>query len=309
MDRKIFGIIFLAVMSASCSPQTFNLGIELRSPSKSGMSLANKNISVIYMDDGKMADSLFLSSISDGFAQTLEKDYFGGDEVIGIYRVDKDPDVNYMSKDNMARLLVETGSDVTFLFDLVSMGETAFSAAEPVATSSAPDSSYFMEASTPFAIKLYAYDAMNPQDTVQVFNGSSTAKSPVYTSGDESNDRLVDKAMSSMDEPGYSVGRQSAGIFLSTWTNSNFTLYYYEDSDWYQASQAAYDYKWTTAMDKWISLLDTKDLRKRSCLEYNLAVVNYILGQKSLASQWLDRSDADYRLPESSNLRKKINRL
>jgi len=308
MKKSITGALCL-FLALSCSPLTFNLGVEMRGPSKTGLSLGGKNLSVAYLDDGKASDSLFLASISEGFSQVVEKDYFGGEEVVDIYRIERQPGVDYLSKDVMVRLLVETDSDVTFLFDLESIGETSFSAPEKVSSAVSSDSTYFVEASTPFAIKLYVYDAMNVQDTVLVFNGKSVVKSPVYTDGDEAGPVLLEKAMKSIYEPGYSIGKQSAGIFLSTWQHNNFTLYYYDDSEWYKASQAAYDYKWTTAMDTWMSMLDTKDMRRRSCIEYNLAVVNCILGQKSIASQWLDRSDADYRLPESSDIRRKINKL
>ncbi|MCM1198389.1 MAG: DUF6340 family protein [Clostridium sp.] len=310
VKKSIFGILLPAMAAAvSCSPSTFNLGLEMRSPSTSGLSLGNKDLSVVYLDNGRQADSIFLANVSEGFAQSLEKDYFGGNEVIGIYRVDKVQDEDYLSRDAMVRMLVETGSDVTFLFDLVSMGEPSFSIPEKVAAPVSADSAYFVEASIPFAIKLYTYDAMNAQDTVLVFNGKSTAKAPVYTDGAESRAVLAQKALKSLDEPGYTTGRQCSNIFLSQWEKANFTMYYYGSEDWYTASQAAYDYNWKKAMDIWISMLDTKNLQKRSCLEYNIAAVNYILGQKSLASQWLDRSDVDFRLPESGKLRAKINRM
>ncbi|MDE6870737.1 MAG: hypothetical protein K2O58_02820 [Bacteroidales bacterium] len=310
VKKSILGMLLPALAAAvSCSPSTFNLGIEMRGPSRSGLSLGNKNLSVVYVDNGNYGDSLFLASVSEGFAQTLEKDYFGGNEVVGIYRVDKEDGMDYQSKKAMIRMLVETGSDATFLFDLGTMGKPTFSLPEKVASAVSADSAYLVEASTPFDIRLYAYDAMNVKDTVFVFNGRSTAKSPVYTSGDETDAAMAEKAMRSMDEPGYTVGRQSANIFLSTWDKANFTLYYYGSEEWYEASQAAYDYNWKKAMDIWMSMLGTKDLQKRSCLEYNLSVVNCILGQKSLAEQWLDRSDADYRLPESANLRIKIGKL
>lgn len=311
IKKSISGGLLLPLLAAavSCSPSTFNIGLEMRGPSKSGLSLGNKNLSVVYTDNGNYGDSLFLASVSEGFAQILEKDYFGGNEVVGIYRVDKEQDTDYRSKETLIRMLLETESDVTFLLDLQSMGESSLSAAEKVAAPVSADSAYFVEASTPFAMRVYAYDAMNPADTVLVFNGKSVAKSPVYTDGRESEAVLVKKAMLSMDEPGFAIGRQSANIFVSTWQKTDFTLYYYGSDDWYTASQAAYDYNWKKAMDIWMSMLGTKDMQKRSCIEYNMAVVNCILGQKSLAEQWLDCSDADFRLPESSSLRKKINRL
>ncbi len=285
------------------------MSVDMRTPSKSGLSLGNKNLSVIYLDKGESRDSIFISSVAEGFAQSLEKDYFSGEQAIGIYRVSQGKDADYASKDSLVNLLVETGSDVAFVFDLVDMGETSLTKEVRVAAPTSADSMYVAEASTPFTVKLYSYDAMNAKDTVVTFTGKSSARTSVYTSGAETEDALMAKAVNTMSEAGLATGIQSSNIFLSTWKQSRFTFYYYDADIWYKASQAAYDYDWKTAIDVWMSLMDTKDLRKRSCIEYNLAVTFYILGQKSIALQWLDRSDADYMLPESAFVRSRINSL
>ena len=309
MKKLIYGVLLLSFAAVSCSPLTFNMSVDMRTPSKSGLSLGNKNLSVIYLDKGESRDSIFISSVAEGFAQSLEKDYFSGEQAIGIYRVSQGKDADYASKDSLVNLLVETGSDVAFVFDLVDMGETSLTKEVRVAAPTSADSMYVAEASTPFTVKLYSYDAMNAKDTVVTFTGKSSARTSVYTSGSETEDALMAKAVDTMSEAGFATGVQSSNIFLSTWKQSRFTFYYYDADIWYKASQAAYDYDWKTAIDVWMSLMDTKDLRKRSCIEYNLAVTFYILGQKSIASQWLDRSDADYMLPESAFVRSRINSL
>ena len=59
-------------------------------------------------------------------------------------------------------------------------------------------------------------------------------------------------------------------------------------------------------MDIWMRLLDTGNMLKRACAEYNIAAACCIMGEKELAVQWLDRADADYQLPYSSTLRSRI---
>jgi hypothetical protein len=60
-------------------------------------------------------------------------------------------------------------------------------------------------------------------------------------------------------------------------------------------------------MDQWFKLLDSYDLMKRACAEYNIAVACYMLGDYALAEQWLDRSDADNKLPNmSDSFRKRL---
>ena len=70
---KIFRLIAIAfpLMLVSCGPTYFSLGVDMRLPSRSGIVLTGKNMSVTYLDNG--TDSLFMSSVAEGFAQALEK--------------------------------------------------------------------------------------------------------------------------------------------------------------------------------------------------------------------------------------------
>ena len=74
----------------------------------------------------------------------------------------------------------------------------------------------------------------------------------------------------------------------------------------YKALEKAEAYDWKGAMDIWIDLLDTGDMLKRSCAEYDIAVACYMLGDYPLAIEWLDLSDKDNKLPISDALRKRI---
>ena len=55
-----------------------------------------------------------------------------------------------------------------------------------------------------------------------------------------------------------------------------------------------------------LALKSSNDLLRRSCAEYNIAVACYMMGEYELASEWLDRSDKDNKLPLSDGLRKRI---
>lgn len=252
----------------SCGPTYFSMGVDLRSPAKSGIALSGKNLSVSYI--AEEGDSLFLQSVAEGFATALEKDYFGGEPRIGIYRIDNPEGADYTCRDSMFNLLMDTGVDVAFLFKLQSVEK--------------PEDSV---SNIPFGIGLYVYDGMNKSDSVQTFEGKSSLNQAVDIS-----------------EQGLEVGRRSASSFVSSWTNKRFTFYYYDSNyKWSEAASLAADYKFREAMDIWMSLLDTGNLLRRSCAEFNIAAVCCISGDAELAKEWLDRSDADYRLPGSSVLR------
>lgn len=309
MKYRIAAAFTAAFLCMACSPATFNITLDMRAPSKTGLSLGGKNISVSYLAGAGKRDSLFASGIAEGFAGAIEEDYFGGNEVIDIYKVSREPVADYSRKDAMIGLLVEQGSDAAFLFEVLSMGDISVSSAQKTASPASADSSHYAVASAPFAIRLYVYDAMNPADTVLIYNASSRAEATVRTNGRESSAVLHAKAEKAMADAGETIGRRSADIFLSTWEKTDFPIYYFESDEWFSAAKYASEYKWTEAMDKWISMLGTKNLLKKACLEYNLAAVNCILGYKDIALQWLDRSDSDYGLPESPALRRRIGKL
>ncbi len=242
------------------------MSVEMSSSSKSGMSLNGKNISVSYMDKENADDELFLSCAAEGFAEALEEDYFDGEKAIGIYKVDEAEGIDNTSKEGMVNLLVDTGADVAFLFDVDTQDSGSFE------------------------MQLYTYDAMNQADTVQVFLGKGSF------------------GTISKSSHGLKVGEKSAEYFTPTWQKESFVFYYFSSDKWNSAAVYANSYKFKEAMDIWLELVDSKDLYKRSCAEYNIAVACYILGERSLAKQWLDRSDNDYKLAESPSFRKKLNK-
>lgn len=306
------GFLFSAVLpflaAVSCGPMTFTMDVEMRGVSRSGLDLGRKSFSVVYLDSGSKADSLFGSGVSEGFAQKLETEYFSGERFIDIYRLDMKPGADYASKDTLLNILMDTGSDVVFLFEPPALGEAV--AGKPAKVTSAgrsADSSYVSEVSVPFSIRLDVYDSMNKADSVFSFNGADVAKPVAYTDGAESQAELVAKGLSSLGDAGKDVGRRMADTFVSTWKSERHPVIYYDAQAWINAAYAANDYRWKDAMDIWIRFADSGNYEKRSCAAYNISLACYMMGDYALALEWLDRSDKDYPLAVSRELRKKIN--
>ena len=57
----ILGLSALAL--AACSPQTLTMSVDMRHPSKSGIDLSRKTISIVYMDDGAV-DTTFSNGVA-----------------------------------------------------------------------------------------------------------------------------------------------------------------------------------------------------------------------------------------------------
>lgn len=270
MRRLYLLFLFAALLVCSCSPSRHAIHVEMRYPSKSGVELAGKIISVVYLTDGDSLADTFNASLAEGFASELEPDYGTGEGSIGIYSL-KNTGGNYSHKDTLVNLLMDTGSDAVFLFDKVGMSKAG-------------------ENLTKFTVKLYCFDAMNKAENVYSFAGSKVV--------DISSDDFSNEAMKS--------GETVASSFKSQWKHEQYSVIYYENEKWYNALEKAAAYDWKGAMDMWMGFLSTSDLMKRSCAEYNIAVACYMLGDYDLASEWLDLSDHDNQLPLSDALRKRI---
>lgn len=294
---------------SSCAPQAFTMNIEMRHPSKSGLDLNNKSIAVAYLDSGNSQDSIFNHSVAEGFSRQLESDYFGGRKVVDIYKMPKLTAGNYSSKDTLINLLMVSGDDVVFLFDSPVFGEA--SVASPVriqGSAASPDSAYISECSVPFVTRLYVYDSMNKADTVLSYSGSNVLRPAVYNNGKVSDDTLKSLMWKFVSSPAEEVGGKAANVFLSTWKSEKYSIIYYDNFDetWTNAAEYAYDYRWKDAISQWLKLVGLNNVQQRSCAEYNLSLGCYMLGHYNLALKWLDRSDNDFPISVSSELRSRI---
>ena len=303
--RRVLALCLTAVVLAvSCGPSKHAIHVEMRHPSKTGVDLAGKNVAVVYLETDDSVESEFCESMADGFAYTLEQDY-GASADIGIYRMRKVAGADYAKRDSLFNILMDTGSDVVFLFDTVKFGTVTVGGPSKVTYPAPMDSSYLSSGSVPYTMKLYCYDGMG-EDRVQAYGGTSMARPKVYSNGKDDSTVATSKAWKSLGPEGWDAGVLVADSFKSQWKHEQYTVVYYDGERWYDALDKAEQYDWKGAMDLWIQLLSTNDLMRRACAEYNISVACYMLGDYQLATEWLDQSDKDNKLPISDALRKRI---
>lgn len=294
-----------ALMLVSCGPSKHAVHVEMRHPSKTGVSLAGKNVAVVYLEGDNAVSSEFCESMADGFAYTLEQDYGPGTQM-SIFRMRSLEGADYSKKDSLFNILMDTGTDVVFLFDTVRFGTMTVGGPSRVSYPSSPDSSFVSNGNIPYTMKLYCYDGMNKEDRVQTFSGTAMAIPEVYSNGKDDSTVATSKAWKSLGIEGWDAGVKIADSFKSQWKHEQYSIVYYEGEKWYAALEKAEQYDWKGAIDIWMDLLSTNDLMKRACTEYNISVACYMLGDYALAKEWLDLSDKENKLPLSDALRKRI---
>lgn len=304
---KLIGFVAVALVSASavssCDPQAFSMNVEMRYPSSSGLDLGGKSVAVVYLEAGDGRDSTFNEHLADGFASSLETNYFEGSKSIELFKVTKSASGDYGTVDSLSHLVMETGSDIVFLFDATGFGDVSVSSLHE----GDDGESDWYDVSAPVSVKLYAYDSMAEKDTVYNWVGRKVVASKVGVSGETSADAVQTLFWPSLGSQGEMLGDMSSGIFKPVWKTEQYTFIYFDTpSSWENASQAAFEYKWKDAIEIWMKLADTKNPMRRSCAEYNIAQACYMLGDNELALKWLDASDTDCTVSLSSGLRKRI---
>ena len=303
MKRFTLTLGLAALALAACSPQTLTLSVDMRHPSKSGLDLAKKTMSIVYMDNAS-PDTTFSNGVASSLARSLEEDYFGGNEAIGVYKIPTDS----VSLDLMHRLVIDTGDDVVFLLGPPSFGEVALSENVALQQPVSVDSAFIAQAQIPYAAKLFVYDSMDKEDRLQVFRGNSILRTQVYSSGVTAPEFLKDKALESKELGAELVGKQISNRFVPTWKTEAYSLYYFEgwDDDWVQAAYLASEMEWKKAADIWMKKIGDNSYTKRACACYNTALAFYMMGDLNLATKWLDRADQFGTPSLSPGLRKRI---
>ena len=305
---KLGNFLFLLLLFAvvSCGPSKYTMHLETRQPSKAGVDLAGKNLSVIYLEDGSSVQDGFNACMAEGFASYLEKDYGTGEGSVGVFRMARSEGGDYASRDTLFNLLMDTGSDVVFLLDAVEFGEMSVAGRSNVSYKTSADSSVLNVGSIPFTLKMYCFDAMNEAEEVKTFGGTAIAQPPVFSDGSLTPDQLKEKAYEALAEEGWAAGELVGASFASQWKIEGYSVIYFDSVKWLEALEKADNLDWKGAMDIWFGLLDSKDILKRSGAAYNISLACYMLGDYKLAEEWLDLSDRESELPLSATLRKRI---
>ncbi|MBR4817159.1 MAG: hypothetical protein IKZ72_00770 [Bacteroidales bacterium] len=258
---------------ASCAPSAYVMQMESRKPSESGLDLAGKSLSVVYLESPDGRDSLFNNRAADALAYGLESDLFDGAEAVKVYNLVKDAAGDYASKDTASQYIMLLDSDVVMILDTPEAGESHTGRSFPVVS------------------KLYIYDSMAGED-----DGVTTLQ--------------VSSSAASLTDEGRAMYMGSALLkpLRSNWQQEQFTVLYFEglNRKWIDAVLLADDMKWAEAIDMWMDLSKSNNATVSSCARYDVALGCFMMGEYDLALEWLDSSDALRPLSLNNGLRKRI---
>lgn len=304
--KKILLLLMALPVIFSCAPSSYSMAIQMRYPSPSGIDFTGKSMAVVYVHQDSL-DSLVVSSLAESFAQSLEKEYFDSQRAVELFAIKSVPGAVYAARDTLVNLVIDTDSDVVFLFDEVNIGE-------PVATATTrsgktdPDSVFVTKTTLPFSLNIDVYDSFSKSDEVKVFTRKGQVLAEYYSpigrieTMEEKYEKILNVSVGGMK----TAGERFAKHFLNDWKTENYSFYYYDMQNWYEAINKAYAADWKGAVDAFIELAQTRDALKRSCASFDIATCLYMAGEYDMALEWLDRSDSDYKQSNSSALRQRV---
>lgn len=306
---KGIALVSVLLALASCAPQAFIIRPEMRGASKSGLNLGGKSMAVVYITGNDDNSNAFNASAASGFASRLEEDYFGGHQEIELFKMPAVPGADYSSKDTLVNLVLESGKDVVFLFDIPELGAPIVgNPTSTITRKSSPDSAYTTSVAMNFSTKVYVYDSMNKDDKVLGYTGSKSLSTDVLHGRDTDKQKIARASLKDIPKMAEKAGSLAANTFTSTWTQDSFMVIYYDGAEraWNDAASHAYSFEWDKAIEKWLTLVGSKSAEKRACAAYDIALGCFMSGQPELAIEWLDRSDKEMPINIAKDLRKKI---
>jgi len=296
-------ILAAVLFTAACSPQVYPLYMDVRNPSSSGLNLSRKDISIVYRDGTNQVDSLFDRQAASSMARSLENDYFGSEEKVGIYHL---PELDSMSLDLMHSLVMDTGSDVIFVLK-TNLGIPAPETNLVVKDATSVDSAFVCPVNIPVKTHLDVYDSMS-QDKVHNYNGSAVLRTLVYNNGMLTQEALGEKALRSLAREADVVGERISKRFLSTWITESFGFYYFDmgSDPWIDGILQVMDGKLSAAVDSWSKLVKRGDALHRACACYNMAQTFYLMEDYELSRRWLQEAEKLDNVSLAQSLQKRL---
>lgn len=261
-----------ALVLSSCTPVVYNMEVQVRKASASGVDLVGKSISLVTVQSEDLSDTLFTKTVAETLATTLEDEFFSSKQAVALYEMPGVEGAKYGRRDSLVHLLMQTGTDVIILQDRpkLVLGENG---------------------DRLFQADVYVYDSMDKADKVRMFHYSDVLS--------EDTKNVASRF----------AGNVAARI-VPTWETAFLPLYFFEDSgEWIESLDLCEKGKWNKAIEKWMPKTSTGSAISRACASYNIAAACYALGDAKLAQQWLDASAELAELEAAPKLRRKINNM
>jgi len=296
--RILFRILILTLLlSVSCSPVAYDVAIEVLTPPASELNFKKVPPTILCIAGRQNADTLIYNRISEGMAVSIEKNLGLLHGAVSV-RAGFSDETSLGDSSAIARLISSSGSDRVAVLHSGDIGSYIIKTSD---TRVNYDYYYVYPTyvSIPYSIDIdfYSFDHLFTGDISPEFSLSirDTLRFTYLSERNKNDSRVVNEVNTQMPDAIKEVGQNIGALFFPSWTEQYRTVASFDGiTDWEAAYQYATEFKWETALDIWIKLAQSKNLRKSGLAAYNAAVACEMLDEYDLALEWLDIAGDKY---------------
>lgn len=307
--KKLFVLIPMLVLAASCGPSAVYFDVDVRDSNSSDLNTAGGKVAVIAITPEEKADSIAIAQAASGIATQYEADQGLEAQSVPAYTVPKEEFKGFPGKINgriatdtsyITKLMIKSASEILVFADNLRF----YTSSEHNAASY--DYPNAISVMLPYSIDITAYDAV--KDKVVLSKGVHDTVTVFLTNGFEEGKSAVNIIAEKFGAISEKIGENVAQCLSTQWNTETWLIIDYPDSDaWHTPAELAKNFEWEKAVGKWMPLTEDKNPQKSAYASFNIAVACEMLGQTSLAKEWVAFSRQKYSFRESAELLNYLN--
>lgn len=301
--KIILYIAFFIILLQGCMPQAYYLNIDEQSNNKPIIPNNITDITIFPVTSSNFNDSTIIVMAALGVAEKFEKDRLLPKESIKVYTLPKSEFVEankeeLNSKDYALSLMAKTGAENQIYLQNLKFGK--YTVQELEITKSLGIYNLVI----PYWISITIY---NPAKDSILYTENINGNINLQVDGENLKSKELNRnLLSYLPDIAKTIGEQLATILSPQWETKEIVLITYpEDKNWDKAVQLAEEFKFEQAINIWMQLSQTQNIKKSAYAAYNIALACQILENYKLAQDWINFGLKKYSFKELVLLQKK----
>ena len=307
--KKLFALISTLLLAVSCGPSAVYFDVDVRNSNSSDLNTAGGKVAVFAITPEEKADSIAIAQAAMGIASQYEADQGLDAQSVPAYTVPKKEFSGFPGRVNgkmatdtsyITRLMIKSASEILIFIDNLTF---ATSTIRNAATYEYPNA---ISMDLPYYLEINAFDAIN--DKVLLSKEMQDTVTVLLTNGAENGKTAAGTIAEQFGAISAKIGENVAQCLSTQWNTETWLIVDYPNSDaWHSPAELAKNFKWEDAIQKWMPLTEDKNTQKAAYASFNIAVACEMLGQTSLAKEWITFSRQKYSFRESGELLNYLN--
>ena len=295
--------LFVLMMLVGCAPSARYFNVDVKNGEYVDLPLEGKKVAVFSITTQSKADSIRCGKVALGVAEKIEEDRGMLSGEIPVYSVPKiefrgfpsgfNNEIKSVDTTYLNSLMLNSGAQVLLFVDNLRFGQ--YSVKRGVTSNEYDNANVVI----PYFVDFNAYDSFADSLLLKI-----EMKDSVYmqlVSGSAMDGNVGGVIAGYLPEIAKKIGAKLGSYLSVQWETQERMLITFEgDSSWESAVLMAQDFKWQDAINAWMKLAESDNVKKSAYAAYNIAVGCEMLEQFDLARQWLEFSLKKFKFRESS---------